>query len=183
MKKVITTVAFYETQLQAGDAIHKLKKSGFDMKMLSLVGSDFQSETVTGYYNIGESRENWVSYGTLWGGAWKLLLGSAFFIIPPIGPVLIAGPLVAALAGSLQNIATAGRHGVLGSALVSLGITDHTVFKYENEIQAGKFMLLMHGTEANMEKVSKTLDLPWQGHTKHEGHKIVLSGGEHSAFQ
>jgi hypothetical protein len=30
--------------------------------------------------------------GAFWGGLWGLLFGAAFFAIPGIGPVVIAGP-------------------------------------------------------------------------------------------
>jgi len=34
----------------------------------------------------------WGKMGAFWGGFWGLLFGSAFFAIPGVGPVLVAGP-------------------------------------------------------------------------------------------
>ena len=40
-----------------------------------------------------------------WGGIWALLLGSAFFWVPGLGPLLVAGPLVAWIVGALETAA------------------------------------------------------------------------------
>ena len=42
----------------------------------------------------GDRMKYWGKLGTFWGGLWGLLFGAAFFAIPGIGPVLVAGPLV-----------------------------------------------------------------------------------------
>ena len=51
------------------------------------------SEQVVGYYNTGDRMKRWGKTGAFWGGFWGLLFGSAFFAIPGIGPLLVAGPL------------------------------------------------------------------------------------------
>jgi hypothetical protein len=45
----------------------------------------------------------------------------------------------------------------LGAALVSLGIPKDSILEYETEIKAGKFMLLAHGTAAEIETAWETL--------------------------
>jgi hypothetical protein len=37
----------------------------------------------------------WGKQGAFWGGLWGMLFGAAFFAIPGLGPILVAGPLVA----------------------------------------------------------------------------------------
>lgn len=160
MKNTNTLVAFYSTHLKAETAIKKLEKSGFDMTQLSIIGSDYHSEeTVTGYYNIGDRMKKWGSFGAFWGGFWGLLFGSAFFFIPGLGPLLVAGPLVSAIIGALEGAALLGGTSVIAAALVSLGISNHEVLKYETEIKAGKFMLLVHGSKTNTENARKILGI------------------------
>jgi len=160
MKNTNTLVAFYDTHLKAEKAIKKLEKSGYDMTNLSIIGTDYHSEeTVTGYYNIGDRMKKWGSFGAFWGGFWGLLFGSAFFFIPGLGPLLVAGPLVSAIIGALEGAALLGGSSVIAAALVSLGISNHDVLKYETEIKAGKFMLLVHGSKIETEKARKVLGI------------------------
>ncbi len=160
MKNTNTLVAFYATHLKAETAIKKLEKSGFDMTTLSIIGTDYHTdETVTGYYNVGDRMKKWGSFGAFWGGFWGLLFGSAFFFIPGLGPLLVAGPLVSAIIGALEGAALLGGTSVIAAALVSLGISNHDVLKYETEIKAGKFMLLVHGSKIQTENARKLLGI------------------------
>src|SRR5580658_3125303 len=102
MSETNSVVAIYRTHTQAEDAVKELQKSGFDMKNMSIVGKDYHTdEHVVGYYNVGDRMKYWGSQGAVWGGIWGMLFGAAFFAIPGIGPVLVAGPLVAWLVGAL----------------------------------------------------------------------------------
>ena len=109
MTETNSIVAIYDTHSQAEEAVKNLQKSGFDMTKLSLVGKDYHSEEdVTGYYNTGDRMKYWGKIGAVWGGFWGLLFGAAFFAIPGIGPVLVAGPLVAWIVGALEGAAVVG---------------------------------------------------------------------------
>ena len=74
------------------------------MKKLSIVGKDYHTEEhVVGYYSTGDRMLYWGELGAFWGGFWGLLLGSAFFWVPGIGPlVVLTGPL-AAISGLLAH--------------------------------------------------------------------------------
>ena len=57
-------IAIYDTHEEAEKAISELQKSGFDMKKLSIVGKDYQSEEeVVGYYNTGDRMKLWGKAG------------------------------------------------------------------------------------------------------------------------
>jgi len=153
MTKMNSVVAIYDTHSQAEEAIRNLQKSGFDMKKLSIVGKDYHSEeNVTGYYNTGDRMKYWGKIGAFWGGFWGLLFGGAFFAIPGIGPVLVAGPLVAWIVGALEGAAVVGGLSAVGAGLYSIGIPKDSVMKYESALKADKFILLAHGTTAEVTK-------------------------------
>jgi len=127
------------------------------MKQLSIVGQNYHTdENVVGYCNMGNRMQKWGGIGAFWGGLWGLLFGSAFFIIPEVGPLLIAGPFVASLVGALEGAVAVGGVSVLGAALVSLGVPKDRILEYETEIKAGKFMLLVHGIAAEIETAKET---------------------------
>jgi uncharacterized membrane protein len=153
MTKTNSVVAIYDTHSQAEEAVKNLQKSGFDMKQLSIVGKDYHSEeNVTGYYNTGDRMKYWGKLGALWGGFWGLLFGAAFFAIPGIGPVLVAGPLVAWIVGALEGAVVVGGLSAVGAGLYSIGIPKDSIVKYESALKADKFILLAHGTAAEVAK-------------------------------
>jgi hypothetical protein len=85
-----------------------------------------------------------------------MLFGSAFLIIPGIGPVVAAGSIVAWIVASLEGAVVVGGVSALGAGLFSLGIPKNSVVKYETSIKAGKFVLVAHGTAG---EVAKARDL------------------------
>ncbi len=141
-----TVVAIYETHPQAEDAIRELQRSGFNLRKLSIVGRDYHTEEhVVGYYNTGDRMKYWGKLGAFWGGLWGFLFGSAFFWIPGVGPLLVAGPLVAWTVTALEGAAITGGLSAVGAALYSIGIPRNSVLDYETAIKAGKFVIVAHG--------------------------------------
>ena len=79
------------------------------MKKLSIVGRDYHTdEHVVGYYNAGDRVMYWGTLGAFWGGLWGILFGSAFFLVPGIGPLLVAGPLAMWIVGALEGAIVVG---------------------------------------------------------------------------
>src|ERR1035441_3642041 len=158
MSEENAVVAIYETHPQAEEAMKELQRSGFDMNKLSIVGKDYHTEEhVVGYYNAGDRMKRWGKSGAFWGGIWGMLLGSAFFAIPGIGPVLVAGPLVAWIIGALEGAAVVGGLSAVGAGLYSIGIPKDSVVQYEAAIKSDKFLLLAHGTAAEVEKAREIM--------------------------
>src|SRR5579871_4076843 len=141
-----TVVAIYRTHIDAEEAVKTLQRGGIDMHTLSIVGKDTHTdERVVGYYNTGDRMRYWGKAGAFWGGLWGMLFGAAFFAIPGIGPLLVAGPLVAWIVGALEGAVVVGGLSVLGAGLVSIGIPKDSVLRYELALKADKFLLLAHG--------------------------------------
>jgi hypothetical protein len=140
-------VAIYNTHTEAEGGIKELQRSGFDIKKLSIVGKEYHTEEhVIGYYNTGDRMKYWGKMGAFWGGMWGMLFGAAFFAIPGIGPVLMAGPLVAWIVGALEGAIVVGGLSAIGAGLYGIGIPKDSVLTYETAIKGGKFLLLAHGT-------------------------------------
>ena len=158
MSKQNSAVALFASHEEAEAAIRELQKGGFDMKKLSIVGRDYHTEEhVVGYYSTGDRMLYWGKLGAFWGGFWGLLLGSAFFWVPGIGQVLVAGPLVMWIVGALEEAAVLGGLGALGAALYSIGIPKNSVMQYETEVKNGKLLLVVHGTQAEVERAKDIL--------------------------
>ena len=152
-------VAVYDTHVEAEAGIKELQKAGFAMNKLSIVGKDYHSdEHVVGYYNTGDRMMYWGKLGAFWGGIWGLLFGSAFFMIPGFGPILVAGPLVAWLVGALEGAIVVGGLSAIGAALYSIGIPKDSILKYETALKAGKYVIVAHGTADEVTNAKKIIE-------------------------
>ena len=157
MKKSDLAVAVYNTHTEAEEAVKELETAGFDMKKLSIMGKDYHSEEhVVGYYNAGDRMKAWGKLGAFWGGLWGMLFGAAFFVIPGIGPIVVAGPFVGWLVGALEGAVVVGGLSALGAGLFSIGIPKDSVIRYETALKADKFLLVAHGTS---DEVAKATDI------------------------
>jgi hypothetical protein len=144
-------IAVYNTHPEAEVAVHELQRAGFDVKKLSVVGKGYHAEEqVVGYYNAGDRMRHWGKLGALWGGLWGLLFGAAFFWVPGIGPLLVAGPLAASIVAALESAVVVGGLSVLGAALYGIGIPKDSIVRYEAAIKAEKYLLVGHGTDAEI---------------------------------
>lgn len=150
-------VAVYDGHDGAEQAVIALQRAGFDMKKLSIVGTGYQSrEQMVGFYNTGDRVKFWGGTGALWGGLWGLLLGSAFFAVPGIGPLVVGGPLVAAIVSAVESAAVVGGLSAIGAALYSSGIPKDSVLRYETALKADKYLVVVNGTS---DEVAKARDI------------------------
>jgi Heat induced stress protein YflT domain/Alternative complex III, ActD subunit len=151
-------IAIYNTHPEAEKAVNELQRASFDVKRLSVVGKDYHTdEQVVGYYNAGDRMKHWGKLGALWGGLWGLLFGAAFFWVPGLGPLLVAGPLAASIVAALESAVVVGGLSALGSALFSIGIPKDSVVRYETAIKADKYLLVAHGTDAEIANARQIL--------------------------
>src|SRR5487761_1702756 len=154
-----SVVAVYRTHTEADQAVKELQSGGIDMRTLSIVGKGYHTdEHAVGYYNTGDRMKYWGKIGAFWGGFWGLLFGSAFFLIPGLGPILAAGPVVAWIVAGLEGAVEIGALGALGAGLYSIGIPKDSVVKYEAALKTDQFLLIVHGTVAEVEKAKDIIE-------------------------
>lgn len=158
MSEQNSVVAIYATHDEAEEAVKELQRAGVDMKTLSIVGKETHTdERAVGYYNAGDRMKYWGKAGAFWGGFWGLLFGSAFFIIPGIGPLLVAGPMVAWIVGALEGAVVVGGLSAIGAGLYSIGIPKDSVVQYELALKTDKYLLMAHGTAAEVGKAREII--------------------------
>ncbi|MBB5060954.1 putative membrane protein [Granulicella aggregans] len=167
--EVDSVVAIYDRHDEAERAIRTLQASGIDMRTLSVAARDPEmTEHVTGYYTAGDRMLHWGKLGAFWGALWGILFDSALFAIPGIGPVLLAGPLVAWIVAILEGAVVVGGLSALGAGLVSIGIPRQSVIEYETALRTNKFLLIVHGTRREVTKAKEIIGKTQpQFHTLH----------------
>jgi uncharacterized membrane protein len=152
-------VAVFASHSAAEEAVKELQHAGIDMKTLSIIGKDTHTdEHVTGYYNNGDRMKYWGKMGAFWGGFWGLLFGSAFFAIPGIGAVLVAGPVIAWIVGALEGAVVVGGLSAIGAGLYGMGIPKDSVLQYETALKVDKFLLMVHGAAQETDKARQILE-------------------------
>jgi len=153
-----SAVAIFNTHLEAEDAINDLRKAGYNMKKLSIIGKDLHAEEhVVGYYNTGDRIGYWGKLGAFWGGLWGLLFGSAFLLVPGIGPVVAGGPIVGLIVGGLEGAVVFGGISAIGAALYGIGIPKDSILKYESTLKSDRFLVIAHGTTGEIAQARDVL--------------------------
>lgn len=159
MTKLNSVVAVYATHSQAEAALRAFQTAHFDMKNLSIVGKDYQTEEhVIGFYNLGDRMKLWGKRGAFWGTFMGMLFGSALFLIPGFGHVMVLGPLVGWVVAALGEGAVLGGLSALGAALYSVGIPKDSVLRYETALKVDQFVVVAHGTLSELDTAKHILE-------------------------
>jgi len=147
-------IGLASTHAQAETIINDLRANGFWNNNISVlfpnakITRDFALEQNT---KAPEGALAGVGAGGLLGGTLGLLAGIGALMIPGIGPIIAAGPLVAMLTGAAAG-ATVG--GVTG-ALIGLGIPEIEAKQYESEIRSGNIMISVHAENPTERETAK----------------------------
>ncbi|HEV8724559.1 MAG TPA: DUF1269 domain-containing protein [Candidatus Binatia bacterium] len=133
------------------------------MKRLSIVGKDYHpAEGVISYDNAGDRMKVWCQFGDFCGGLSGLLLGSAFYFIPGIGPVIVFGPLVSWIVRALEGAVMVRGLSALGAGLHSIGIPKYNIMEYEKALKSDQFIVIAHGVLNDRAKAKRILERPGQ---------------------
>jgi Protein of unknown function (DUF1269) len=158
MEDAGSVVAIFADHEAAEAAVKKLTSAGFEMKNLSVVGKGYHTEEkVVGFYNIGDRIKFWGKRGAFWGGFWGLFLGGLFMTIPVVGHVVVLGYLATIAISGIENAIVVGGLGALGAAFYSIGIPKDSVLQYETALTADNFLVIAHGTTAEMTRAKALL--------------------------
>jgi hypothetical protein len=92
-----------------------------------------------------------VTTGAVVGGALGWLAGVGALAIPGVGPLIAAGPIVAALTG----VGVGGAIGGIAGALIGIGIPEYEAKRYEGRIKEGGILLSVHCDDSNWTRKAK----------------------------
>jgi hypothetical protein len=92
--------------------------------------------------------------GALIGGLGGLLVGLGTLAIPGIGPIIVAGPILAAITGAGLGALTGG----LVGALMELGIPDEQANIYAEAVRRGYHMVAVQTPESRVDQARLIMD-------------------------
>jgi hypothetical protein len=163
----------YRDQATASQAVDALQAAGFRSTDISALlpenegTKDFAHEKHT---KAPEGTATGASTGAVIGGGLGWLAGIGALAIPGLGPLIAAGPIVAALTG----VGVGGAIGGLTGALIGMGIPEYEAKRYEGRVKEGGILLSVHSD--NSDWTSKAKDI-----LKRTGAEDVSSAGEEKA--
>ncbi len=137
-----------ETRTQAEAVVSDLKRLGFANNDISALFPDREGTRDFAYEKHTKAPEGaiaGVGAGGAIGGTLGLLAGIGALAIPGVGPLIAAGPILAALSGAAAGAAVGG----LTGALIGLGIPELQAKQYEGKITGGNILVSVHVEDAN----------------------------------
>jgi Protein of unknown function (DUF3341) len=148
MAKNTAVYGIYPTQLAVEEAVTSLRNAGFRSTDISVLLPDNQGTKDFAHEKNTKAPEGVTAgaiSGGIAGGVLGWLTGIGALAIPGLGPLIAAGPIVAALAG-------AGALGTLGGivgAMVGMGVPEYEARRYEGRIRDGGILLSVHCDSAD----------------------------------
>jgi hypothetical protein len=154
MARAVICIA--KSEEQATRIVDDLKAAGFSNNDVSVLlpdraGSrDFAHEHHT---KAPEGAATGAAAGGVTAGVLGWLVGIGTLAIPGVGPLIAAGPIMAALGG----VAAGGAVGGLAGALVGFGIPEYEAKQYEGKIKNGNILISVHADDSRQRKIAKEI--------------------------
>ena len=133
----------YASPEQAERTVNVLIADGFHSQDVSVLMPDTESTRAFAHRKETKAPEGataGAAAGGVLGGTLGVLVALGSLAIPGLGPLIAAGPLVAALAG----VGAGGAVGGLLGGLVGLGIPEYEAKRYEGRVRDGGVLLSVH---------------------------------------
>jgi len=167
----MSKAVFCITNIPAAERIvDRLKAAGFSNNDISVIMADktgtrdFAHKKNT---KAPEGAATGAGTGALAGGALGWLAGIGSLAIPGLGPLIAAGPIMAALGGA----AVGGSVGGLAGALIGMGIPEYEAKQYEGKVKSGSALISVHSdNSAETDRAKKIFE--------EEGAEDISSKGE-----
>lgn len=154
--KNTSVFGIYRDRVSVEEGVDALRAAGFRSTDVSVLfpenqgTKDFAVEKNT---KAPEGTTTGVVAGGIAGGVLGWLTGIGALAIPGLGPLIAAGPIVAALAGA-GAVGAAG--GILG-ALAGMGMPEYEAKRYEGRIKHGGILLSVHCDSSDWTKRAKEI--------------------------
>ncbi|HXU14233.1 MAG TPA: general stress protein [Terriglobales bacterium] len=146
----------YRNQLDVEQAVDALRAEGFRSTDISVLfpenegTKDFAHKKAT---KAPEGTAAGAGTGAVVGGALGWLAGIGALAIPGVGPLIAAGPIVAALTG----VGVGGAIGGISGALIGMGIPEYEAKRYEGRVKEGGLLLSVHSDNSDWTRKAKDI--------------------------
>jgi uncharacterized membrane protein YuzA (DUF378 family) len=148
-----SVVAIYDSHWTALDAVEVLKKIGYPVKQLSIIGRANMAEShiLRKFKRVNKNSDAYSS--VVLDSALRVLQGAGIFEVPGFGFVFGAGAVKKEIAGVVVGFAGDG----IVSILTKVGLKKEKIDKYCEHIVDGRFIVVAQGNEMEVETAKNIL--------------------------
>ena len=145
------TLTVFKSEVDAEAAIRQLARDGYDLSKVSMVGRDVDGAVPFGGH-VGDNVRggSLVMVGASWGGIRAMLVGSGFLLVPGIGPLIVAGPLLTLIVRWMGAVVGPDKLSAMVAGLDELGIPTDSILRCEAALKSGKVILIAEGSAMAM---------------------------------
>jgi hypothetical protein len=154
MQRAVVCIA--KTEHQATEIVGQLKSAGFPGTDISVLFPDREGTRDFAHKKETKAPEGattGAATGGVLGGALGWLAGIGSLAIPGVGPLIAAGPILAALTGAAAGAAVGGVSG----ALVGYGIPEYEAKVYEGKLRDGNILISVHTEDSKQRSRAKEI--------------------------
>lgn len=131
------------SQSQADVIVMRLRTAGIANGAISVLLPDPQApdQSAPCRTTMGsEGAATGAGAGGVVGGTLGLLAGIGAISLPGIGPLIAAGPIIAAISGAAVGAAVGG----IAGGLIGLGMPEYDALEYESQVRGGNILISVH---------------------------------------
>jgi uncharacterized membrane protein len=132
-----TIIAVYDDAATGHRVVDELVKAGIERNHIGFAMQDREGKGEKYLQGVVDD----TGFGALVGGLTGLLVGLGALMVPGIGPVLAAGPLISALTGTAIGIGAGAVTGGIVGGLVDLGVPEEEASAYAEAIRRGSTLV------------------------------------------
>ena len=146
----------YRDEAAASNGVDALQAAGYrntDISVLFPENEGTKDFAVRKDTKAPEGTATGATTGAVLGGGLGWLAGIGALAIPGVGPLIAAGPIVAALTG----VGVGGAIGGITGALIGMGIPEYEAKRYEGRIKEGGILLSVHSDNSDWTRKAKDI--------------------------
>jgi hypothetical protein len=153
-KKSVLGTAKNRTQAETiVDNLHSVGFNYDDISVIFLNDDTTRDFAISNQTKAPEGAATGAGIGGVLGGTLGLLAGLGALVIPGLGPLVAAGPIMGALSGAAVGAAVGG----IAGGLIAMGIPEYEATIYEGKVREGNVLIAIH-TETS-EQIKQATDI------------------------
>ena len=145
-----TIVALFDNHSQAEDAADIIKDRGLRDEDISIITKQSGDKGFKNNKGRNDDIDDGVLTGGVLGGLGGLAIGAGSLVVPGLGIIAAAGPIVGILSGAIAG-------GVVGG-LIDLGIPEDESRRYESEIKEGRVIFSLKCSSEHEDDIKGILE-------------------------
>ncbi len=172
-----TVVGLFDNLAAAQEAVNTLVKNGFKRYEISVMANATSNEYARYFAANSDvpatpiTASKGAEVGVMGGVVTGLIVGLAALVIPGIGPIIAAGPLLTVLASGAVGAATGAATGTVVGALINVGVPEDEATVYAESIRHGGTLVLVRTTDENLAAIKQIM-------YSHEASKVAQQQGD-----